>query len=344
MRNLVDAGAIDQALALLFRRWVKRKHVEHFNARTVEDAISLLHEYKEGAKIIAGGVDLISLMKNRVTAPDALVNIKTIPDFAYIVEDAEGLKIGTLATINDLAQSVIIRDNYRMLAEAAQSVSAPQLRNMATIGGNLCQEVRCWYYRRSPATGRTFFCFRKGGENCYAVAGNNSYHAIFSDGECHAVCPSDLAPALIALDAKIKIAGPVGERAVPLAHFYTPLGNILEPDDLITEIQIPIPRPNTKQRFLKFRLRKAIDFAISSVSATVTTDSGIITDARIVLGGVAPTPYRALGAEEALRGKPLGENTAEVSADAALNAAVPLDKNTYKVPITHALVKRAIIL
>jgi xanthine dehydrogenase YagS FAD-binding subunit len=332
---------MDEALSLEQR--IERKHLEHFNAKNIDDAVSLLREYMEEARIIAGGVDLVSMMNTRVIKPKVLVNIKTIPHLAYITEDAEGLKIGTLTTISEIKMAAVIRDKYTMLAEAAQLVAAPQIRNMATIGGNLCQEVRCWYYRRSPVTGRTFFCCRKGGEHCYAVAGENMYHAIFSGNECHAVSPSDLAPALIALDAKLNIASPAGERVVPLEHFYTPLGNILKPDEIITEIQLPTPRPNTKQRFLKFSLRKAIDFAISSVAAAITIESGAITDARMVLGGVAPTPYRAISTEGILKGEAITESVAEASAEAAVSKATPLSKNAYKVPITRALVKRAIL-
>lgn len=340
--ELIDDKAMDEALSLLSRELTGRKAIEHFNARTIDDAVSLMSEFKVKAKIIAGGVDLVSLMKYRMVAPEALVNIKTIPDLAYINEDADGLKIGALATVREMAVSAFIREKYPMLAEAARSVAAPQLRNMITIGGNLCQDVRCWYYRRPPLTGTTFFCRRKGGEHCFAVNGENAFHAIFAAGECHAVCPSDMAPALIALQAALKISSPKGERIVPLEHFYLPIGNMLEPDEIITEIQVPSVAPDTRQRFLKSRIRKTIDFAISSAAAAITLKSGVVADARIVLGSVAPTPYRALRAEEILKGGVLTENLAAAAAEAAVKDARPLSKNAYKVPITEALVKRAI--
>ncbi|GAG76191.1 unnamed protein product, partial [marine sediment metagenome] len=213
------------------------KHLKYFNARTIGEAVLLLDDHKE-AKIIAGGVDLTRLMKNEVVAPKVLVNIGTIPDLAYITEDAEGLKIGPLTTITDIATSAIIRDRYSLLAEAAHSVSSPQIRNMVTIGGNLCQDVNCWYYRMPPVNGRTFFCYRKGGITCYAVVGDNRYHAIIGGDKCHAVCQSDMAPALVALDAKVKIASPSEEKIIPLEEFYLPLGNILKPNELITELQV----------------------------------------------------------------------------------------------------------
>lgn len=144
--------------------------MRHFDAKTLTEAISVLGEYKGDGKIIAGGVDMVTLIKNRVVTLNALVNIKTIPDLAYIREQTEGLKIGTLTTVNEVERSTMIRDRYPMLAEAAHSVAAPQIRNMATVGGNLCQEVQCWYYRRSPITGISYFCYRKGGKRCYAPA------------------------------------------------------------------------------------------------------------------------------------------------------------------------------
>lgn len=341
--ELGDSKVIDEALSFLRKLWFGRKQLKHVNARTVDEAIAVLSDYGEEARIIAGGTDLLRLLKNKIAAPVVLVNIKAVPGLAGITEDVEGLKIGTLTTISDIETSAIIKDKYSVLAEAAHSVASPQIRNMATIAGNLCQDVNCWYYRRARVTGRTFACRRKGGTICYAVAGDNRYHAIIGGKECFAVCTSDMAPALIALDAAIKIAGPNGERIVPLEEFYTPWGNILKPNELVTEIQVPTIKASTKQRYLKFRLRKAIDHAISSVAAVIITEAGVVTKARIVLGGVAPTPYRAFGAEGAIRGKVITDSVAEISAKVAVSEAVPLSMNTYKVPITETLVKRAIL-
>ncbi len=341
--KILDALTVDKVLSLLGKQRQERKYMEHFNAKTIDDAVFLLSWDMEEAKIIAGGVDLVGLMKNEVRTPRVLVNIKSLPDLTYITEDAEGLKIGALTTIKDIETSMIIRDKYRLLVEAAQSVASPLVRNMATIGGNLCQDVRCWYYRRSPATGLSFFCHRKGGEHCFAVNGENQYHAIIGGNQCHAVCPSDMATALSALGARVKIASPTGDKTVTLEEFYTPLGNILRPDEVITEIQVPTAKSGTKQRYLKFRLRKTIDFAISSVASVITTEAGVVSQARIVLGGVSPTPYRAISAEETLKGKVITESIAKTSAEAALSEAVPLSQNTYKVPITESLVRRAIL-
>lgn len=345
MTNLgvFDAKTVNDVLSLLSRQWKERKYLQHFNARTIDDAVFLLSQYMEEAKIIAGGVDLVGLMKNKVRTPKVLVNIKTIPDMAYITEDVEGLKIGALTIIKDIETSAIVRDKYSMLVEAAHSVASPLVRNMATIGGNLCQDVRCWYYRRSPVTGLSFFCRRKGGAQCFAVNGENQYHAIIGGNECCAVCPSDMAPALLALGARVKIASPTGDRTVALEDFYTPLGNVLKPNEIITEIQVPTPKPGTRQRYLKFRLRKTIDFALSSVAAVISMEGEVVSNAKIVLGGVAPVPYRVLGAEEAIKGRQITDRVAGTAAKAAVSGAKPLSMNAYKVPITKSLVKRAVM-
>ena len=340
--KLFKTKVIDEVLLLLSKYRVEPKHLEYLNARTVDEAVSLLDKY-EGAKITAGGVDLIRLMNNEVIAPKLLVSIKTIPDLAYITEDAEGLKIGALTTIRDIETSAIIKDRYSLLAQAAHSVAAPQIRNMVTVGGNLCQEVRCWYYTLSPVTGRSFFCYRKGGTRCYAATGDNRYHGIFGTHECHAAFSSDMAPALLALEAKVKIVSPTGGRIIQLEEFYAPLGNILEPNEMITELQVPTPRLGTRQRYLKFRIRRAIDPAISSVAAAVTVTGGRVSSARIVLGAVAPSPYRSVDAEETLQGKVITESLAQTAAKRAMSKATPLSMNAYKVAITQTLVKRAIM-
>ena len=341
--ELFNTQTIEEVLSRLSKYWVEERQLEYFNARTIDEAVSLLDKHGEKAKIIAGGVDLVRLMRNEVIAPKVLVNIETIPHLSYITEDAEGLKIGALTTISDIETSPIIREKYGLLTEAAHSVSSPQVRNMVTIGGNLCQEVNCWYYRMPPVTGRTFFCYRKGGTNCFAVDGDNRYHAILGGDKCHAVCQSDMAPSLLALETKVKIVSPSGERTIPLEEFYTPLGNILKPNELITELRVPTPEHDTRQRYLKFRLRKTIDPAISSVAAAITTGTGGVKQARIVLGGVAPVPYRSVEAEDVLKGRVITENLAETAAKAAVSKAAPLSMNAYKLSITRALVKRAIL-
>jgi len=317
------------------------KNFFHFDAKTVREATEILSRYS-GSKVIAGGTDLLGALKDSVypILPEVLVNIKTIPELNYIREDEAGLKIGALATLFNIETNPIVREKYPILAEAAHAVGSPAIRSMGTIGGNLCQHVRCWYYRSS---GNRFYCFRKGGAICYGVPGDNRYLAILGGKVCFAVCPSDTVPALVALGASAKIVGTKGERIVPLKEFFLVLGTVLAPDEILTEIQVPKPKAGTKQKFLKFALRKAIDFAISSVAAVITVEAGAVKESRIVLGGVAPTPYRATKAEDALKGKSISESVAEDAAKAAVADAMPLSMNAYKASITKALVKRAIL-
>ncbi len=342
--RLMDIEEIEKSLSWLSEYWGKPTHSEYYNARTVNEAVSLLDEYKEEAKIIAGGIDLIGLMKNKVLSPRVLINIKTIPDMKYVIENATGLSIGALTLINDIERSTLIRSKYPILFEAAGSIASPQIRNMATIGGNLCQDVRCWYYRRSPATGISFNCRQKIDDGiCYAIDGENQYHSIFGENKCCAVCPSDMATVLLASDAKINTVSTSGGRIIPIDKFYTTFGNILEPNEIITAIQVTEIASGAKQRFLKFRLRKAIDFAIVSVATVITLNDNVVSQARIVIGGVSSKPYRAVKAEGILTGEPITERIAEKVAELSVKDAMPLSKNAYKVPVVKTLVKRALL-
>ncbi|MFC1901733.1 FAD binding domain-containing protein [Chloroflexota bacterium] len=340
----IDAQEIEKALAWMGEYWDRPIHPDYYDARTIDEAVSLLDRYGKDAKIIAGGVDLLGLMKNRVIMPKILINIKGIPHLNHVVENDRGIAIGALTLVNDIERSALISDKYPLLFSAAHAIASPQVRNMATIGGNLCQEVRCWYYRRSPITGISFSCRRKK-ENgiCYAVNGENQYHAIMSGTECVAICPSDMAVALSALGAEINTVSTSGGRVIPIENFYTTFGNTLEFSEVIKSIQIPAIKPGVKQHFLKFRLRKAIDFAIVSVAAVITLDNNTISHARIVLGGVSPEPCRAVKAEAALIGETITERAAESAAKAAVIDAVPLSKNSYKVPLIEVLVKRSLL-
>jgi xanthine dehydrogenase YagS FAD-binding subunit len=321
------------------------KPFAHYNARTVDEALRLLAEYGEKAKLNAGGTDLLGVLKDRILPdyPEAVINIKTIPGLNSIAEDEEGISIGALTTLADLISSPLIAKACPLLKEAAGTVASPQIRNMGTVGGNLCQDVRCWYYRYPDEIGGRIMCFRKGGKGCPAAAGENQFHAVMGAKKCHAVCPSDLAVALAALGATLTVAGIGGAtRTVAVEDFYTPLGNVLGPAEMVTGVRFPKPSPAARQTFLKFTLRKPIDFAVVSVAAVVTLERGRCTDARLVLGAVAPAPVRALPAEEFLRGKELTAETAARAAELALAGAKPLAKNAHKVEIAKALVKRAL--
>ncbi|MEM2394662.1 MAG: xanthine dehydrogenase family protein subunit M [Candidatus Bathyarchaeia archaeon] len=317
------------------------KPFKHVNVKSVEEAVALLSVGK--GKLIAGGTDLLTVLKDQIHCeyPELIINIKTIPNMNYIREDSGVLKIGALATLAEIADSPLVKGKYKVLADAARSIGSPQIRNVGTIGGNLCQEVRCLYYRHPHHVGGRIVCYRKGGRVCYAVAGNNLYHAILGrPAKCYAVHPSDMAPALIALNAKVKTT----KTIIPLEEFFDPLnGTILNSDEILTEIQVPAPPEGSKQAWIKFRLRKSIDFAIASVASVLTLDGNICKDARIVLGGVAPTPWRSRDAEDAVKGKPINETVAEEAGKAAVKGAVPLTQNAYKIQIVKTLVKRAIL-
>ena len=341
---MTDTKEIAEAQLWLNRYWGKPAQPLHYSPKTMEEALSLLDNYREEAKIIAGGIDLLGLMKNKVLSPRVLINIKALEGLSDIKKDANGVEIGALTGIHEIETSDLIRNRYPLLAEAAQSVGSPQIRNMATLGGNLCQEVRCWYYRRSPVTGISYDCRRKREDGiCYAVNGENENHAILGESECFAVSPSDMSAGLQALDARIKTISPGGERTIPVGEFHTHTGNVLQPDEMIVSIHVPGDSSRMKQSYLKFRVRKTIDFAIVSVAAAVMLEGNIVRDARIVVGGVSPMPYEASKAEKGLKGEALTERVAETAAAAAVCDAIPLRKNGYKVPIVKALVKRALL-
>jgi len=311
------------------------KTFEHIDAKTVNEAVSALGAK---AKIIAGGTDLLYTLKDEILPdyPETVVNIKTIPNMDYVKEEGDMLKIGALALLADIANNTTVKSKYTALAEAAGRVASPNIREMGTIGGNLCQLARCWYYRNPN---NRFFCFRKGGPLCLAVAGENRYHAILGGAVCFAVCPSDTAIALTALDATVV----TNKRSIAIGDFYEVLGNTLDNNEIVTEVQVPTPASGTKQTFTKFALRKSIDFAIVSVASAITIEAGKVSDARIVLGAVAPVPYRATGAEAAIAGKAINEANAEAAGTAAVSGNIALEANKYKVQIAKTLVKRAIL-
>lgn len=317
----------------------------HTDVHSVDEACELLGRYQGKAKLNAGGTDLLSVLKGDILPdyPEAVINAKTIPKLDTIQEDGGVLRIGALARLSDIAGSYMIRERYGVLAEAALSVGSPQIRNVATIGGNLCQDSRCWYYRYPRHIGGPVQCLRKGNGPCLAVKGDNRYHAILKGGKCFSVCPSDTAVALAALDAQIVLAGLKGERRIPMEDFFHPLGNALRTDEMVKEIEIPGKASPTRQRYLKFTLRKPIDFAIVSVAAVMEVKKKTCTDARIVLGAVAPMPYRTRDAEEAVTGHAVTESLASEAAETALKGAKPLSKNGYKIEIAKTLVKRAIM-
>ena len=320
------------------------KTFTHLNASNIEEAVSLLRRYGGRASLIAGGTDVLGKMKDRIlpTYPEALINIKTIPGLDGIREEDGMLKIGPLAILEDIARNDTVKTRYTALAEAARRTASPHLREMGTLGGNLCQDIRCWYYRNPE---NRFPCLRKGGGRCYALKGDTRYHSIFGgsvEEGCIAVHPSDTAPAVIALDGRIKTT-----RRTVLAEDFFQVGvsgtTVLEPDEMVTEIQLPQPEEGTRSAFMKFALRKSIDFAIVNCGVRVLVSNGKVDGARICLNAVYVKPYRALGAEEAIMGKGIDEASAEAAGEAAVAAARPLPDNGYMVHVAKTLIKRAIL-
>ncbi|MGZ3524677.1 MAG: FAD binding domain-containing protein [Thermodesulfobacteriota bacterium] len=321
------------------------KSFKHIDVKTVKEACLLLGKYKEKARMIAGGTDLLGILKDKIlpSYPEVIINIKAIPKLDGMKEDQHGLRIGALTTLSEIANSSVIKEKYKVLAQSADAVGSPQIRNVATLAGNLCQDVRCWYYRYPHHIGGRMICLRKGSGRCLALSGDNRYHAILEGKRCFAVCPSDTAVALTALDAKISIAGMRKNRIVPVRNFFTTLGNVLKPGEMITEIQVPRPSGKTKQTFLKSTLRKPIDFAIVSVASVLYLEDGICAEANIAIGAVAPVPIQAERAEQIIKGRAITPETAAKAAEAAVAGARPLSMNAYKVEMTKTLVKRAIL-
>jgi xanthine dehydrogenase YagS FAD-binding subunit len=318
------------------------KNFAHINARSLDEAVTALQRYGKRAAIIAGGTDLLGKMKDEILPayPEALVNIKTIPGLNLIEEKKGTLSIGALTRLEDIAIDARIIDGYPALAEAARRTASTHLREMGTIGGNICQDIRCWYYRNQN---NRFACLRKGGGRCYAIDGDNRYHSIFGgsvEQGCYAVHPSDTAPALIALDATIKTS----RRSIKAEDFFqvsVAKTTVLDDDEIVTEIQVP--KPAGTSAFVKFALRKAIDFPIVNCAAMVTVSKKKVTAARICLNAVYVKPYRATAAEDAMKGKAINEANAEAAGAAAVSGARPMPYNAYMVQIAKTMVKRAIL-
>ena len=313
------------------------KRFGHVNARTVDEASAILRTGK--AAVIAGGTDILGALRFEILPdyPEVLINLKGIPGLDYIKEEGGMLKIGALTRLEDIAKSDVVRAGYAALAEAAHRTASPHIREMGTIGGNICQMTRCWYFRNPD---NRFNCLRKGGRTCYAIEGDNRYHSIFGAVKrCMAVNPGDTAPALVALNAKIKTS----RRLIEAQEFWdmaVPGSTILETDEIVTEIQAPTPARGTRSSFIKFTIRKSIDFPIVNCAAMIGGG-----EARICLNAVHNRPYRALRSEELIRGRSISEDRADAAGAAAVAdaRALPGDRNKWKIQIARTMVKRAIL-
>ncbi len=304
------------------------------NPKTIAEAASQL---KANVYVRAGGTDLQGIMKEELLReyPETVVNLKTIPGLSYIKEEGGMLKIGAMTVLEDIAINTVVKTKYTALAQAAARTASPHLREMGTLGGNICQMNRCWFFRY---VNNRFDCVRKGGNMCYAMAGDNRYHSIFGGVKaCFAVNPSDTAPALVALNAKIV----TNKRTIEAEKFWEvviPGSTVLEVGEIVTEIQVPAPAAGVKSAFIKMALRKSIDFPVVNCAAAIGGG-----DARICLNAVYNTPYRAVDAEASIKGKTIDEANAEAAGTAAVAKAVALSNNKWKVQIAKIMVKRAIL-
>jgi xanthine dehydrogenase YagS FAD-binding subunit len=315
------------------------------NPRDLAHALTIVRQTQQAGRTAAmagGGSDLLGLMKERLVTPDVLVNLKSIKGLDQIKQEAGGVVVGGLITLDALASHPLVRRQYPVLAEAAESVGTPQIRNVGTLAGNVCQRPWCWYYRNG------FKCLKNGGTVCYSVSGENEFHAIFGGGPSYIVHPSDTAPALVALDAKFRIAGPSGDRTVAAAEFFTlpttspERENVLKDGEALIAIVLPASSATARSTYHKVMDREAWTHALVSAAVVLEMDKDMCRSARVVLGGVAPIPWRLHEVERLLTGKRVTPALAADAGAAAVVGARPLAKNGYKVPMTRAMVARTI--
>jgi xanthine dehydrogenase YagS FAD-binding subunit len=318
---------------------------ELYRPTTVADAVKLLDQHKKDAWKVAGGNDSLSWFKDRIKRPKVVVDVTGIAEMKGVKETADGIEIGALTTLTEIEKNAIVSKSYRLLADAASKVASPQIRNTGSIGGNVSQDARCWYYRSGLP------CYRAGGNTCFADTpeGQNREHAIFDANRCVAVSPSDMAPAMIALDAKMVIRNAKGERVVPAEEFFIgPRTDItrmtqMQPEDLLVAIRIPKEWAGSRFYFEKVTDRNAWDFPLVNVAAAVKTDaSGTVQNSRVAVGGVSCTPRRVIVAEETIKGKKVDQQLAQLAGQATSRGARPLNYNHFKIPLMQNLVTRSV--
>jgi xanthine dehydrogenase YagS FAD-binding subunit len=317
---------------------------------TLTEAVGLLDRLGATGKVLAGGSDIVGgIMKDWVTGkgmplPSALVDITLIPDLKGIKVGGNGITIGAATTLTDVIESADVQQTIPLVSDAARTIASPLIRNFGTLGGNINQRPRCWFFR-----GEDFNCYKKGGDFCYSVTGDNTYHAIIGGELCYIVHPSDTATALLALNATARIAGPGGVRELAFDnYFHGPredvlTENVLKPNELLTEVIVPSPAAGTKMAWTKLKDRQVYDFAVVSVAVAFTVDGGgKWSDGRIVLGGVAPVPYRAAVVENALKGQDV-RSAARQAAAQIRTVARPMSLNAYKVDVAQSLIERTLL-
>src|SRR5262249_18798311 len=315
------------------------------NPRDLSHAVKLIRQARESNRTVAiagGGSDLLGRMKERLTAPDVVVRLAAIRSLDQVKQAKDGVTIGGLITLDALSADPLIRRQYAVLAEAAEGVATPQIRNVATLAGNVNQRPWCWYYRNG------FKCFKNGGTTCYSVTGENEFHAIFGGGPSYIVHPSDTAPALVALDATFRIVGPDGERRVPAVEFFTlptvdpARENALKDGEVLAEIVLPPRAASTRSTYHKILDREAWTHAVVSAPVVLEMKKDVVRTARVWSGGVAPIPWGLPEVEKMLAGQRITPELAARAGEAAVAGARPLAKNGYKVPLTRNMVKRTL--
>ena len=317
---------------------------ELYQPTQLNDALALLDRYGKDGWKMAGGNDSLSWFKERVKRPKAVIDISGIAVLKGIRETPDGVEIGSLTTLTEIERNPVIRAKYRVLADAARRVASPQIRNTGTIGGNLAQDARCWYYRYGLP------CYRAGGNTCFADTpeGVNREHALFDADRCVAVSPSDTAPALVALDAKMVIKSSKGERVAGAEEFFIgPKTDItrltsLKPEEVLTAVRIPNSWAGARFYFEKVADRDTWDFALVNVAAAIVVNNGVVERSRVASGGVSAVPRRLTVVEEVIQGKPAEEATAKLAGQAAIRGARPLNYNQFKIPLMANLVTRAV--
>jgi xanthine dehydrogenase YagS FAD-binding subunit len=320
------------------------KAFSYVNARNEREAVNALSSEPDKVMPLAGGQDLLALLKDYIAQPDRVVNVKAALDATVTSAPGGGLKIGAAMKLVDLAENAQVAKLYPAMALAAIEVGTPQIRNQGTVGGNLNQRPRCWYFRNEE-----FVCFKKGGNQCFSPAGENQFHSIFGSGPSFIVHPSSLAVPSVAYNATFRLVGPKGERMVAAADYFTmptlqnvKTENVLAPNELLTHVILPAPGP-VKSGHYEVRFKESHDWPIAFATVIVSMAGDTVRSARVVMGAVAPVPWRSQAAEAALVGKPINEETAAAAAEAALRDARPLSQNAYKVQVAKTAVKRAIL-
>jgi xanthine dehydrogenase YagS FAD-binding subunit len=311
--------------------------------KSLKETVQLLSS--GGSRIHAGGTDLLGCLRDDIFGAKKVVSLNRLKDLQGLHTTKEGgLRVGALTTLTELTRDKVIQERYPALAKAASEVASPQLRNQGTLGGNLCQKPRCWYYRGE------FHCLRKGGDRCYALNGENQFHCIFgSGGICCIVHPSDIAPVLIAYGTTVRVIGPKGTRSVPLEKFHVLPGEdvqketVLKPNEVVTEILLQPPAEGLRSSYRKVRARRSWDFALAGVALAVQFRENHVVKGRVVLSGAAPIPWRSKEAEGVLAGKRLDTDTVAQAAEAAVKDAEPLDQNGYKIPLFRGMIEEELL-